>query len=62
MEASGGVDDACTSLGDANSNKAGLVMEVKSEAEMAASGSESRADVALKDESAGIAADWTAEV
>ena len=60
MEASGGVNYACTSLGDANSNKAGLAMEVKSEAEMA--GSESRADVALKDESAGIAADWTAEV
>ena len=44
------MDDACTSLGDADSYKAGLAMEVESRAEMA--GSESRADVALKDESA----------
>ena len=60
MEAGGGVDDAHTGLGDADSDETGLAMEVESEAEMA--GSESRADVAPKDESAGIAADWAAEV
>ena len=59
MEASGGVDDACTGLGDADSDGTGLVMEIKSGAELA--GSESRADVAPKDESAGIEADWKAE-
>ena len=55
MEAGVGVDTR-TGLGDADSDEAGLAME----AEMA--GSESRADVAPKDELAGIAADWTAEV
>ena len=48
------VDDSDTSLSDANNNRTGLVMEVESGAELA--GSESRADVAPKDESAGVAA------
>ena len=52
------VDDSDTSLSDANNNRTGLVMEVESGAELA--GSESRADVALKDESACVAADWAA--
>ena len=51
MEAGSGVDDACTSLSDADSNRTGLAMEIQSGAALA--GSESRADVALKDESAG---------
>ena len=58
MEAGGGVDDTHTSLGDADSNGMGLAAEVKSGAEMA--DSESRAVVALNDESAGIAADLEA--
>ena len=48
------IDDSHTGLGDADNDGAGLATEVESGAEMA--GSESRADVAPKDESAGIAA------
>ena len=59
-EAGGGVDDACTGLGDADSDEAGLAMEMESEIELA--GSESRADVAPKDESAGIAVGLEAEI
>ena len=58
MEAGGGVDDAHTGHGDADGDEAGSAMEVEFGAELA--GSESRADVAPKDESAGIAADWAA--
>ena len=47
-------DNPDTSLGDADSDRAGLAMEVESGAELA--GSESRLDVALKVESAGVAA------
>ena len=54
MEAGGGVDDTRTGLGDADNDGTGLAMEAESEAEMA--GSESRADVAPKNESVGIAA------
>jgi hypothetical protein len=54
------MDDSDTGLGDADSDGTGLAMEIESGAELA--GSESRADVAPKDESAGIAADWRAEV
>ena len=50
------MDDSHTGLGDADYDGAGLAMEVESGAGMA--GSESRADVALKDESAGIVRPW----
>ena len=54
-EASSGVDNACTRLSDADSNKASLAVAAEFGAALA--GSESRADVAPKDESAGTAAD-----
>jgi hypothetical protein len=57
-KADGGVDDAHTGHGDADGDEAGSAMEVEFGAELA--GSESRADVALKDGSAGIAAEWAA--
>ena len=53
MEASCGVDDARTGLGDADSDGASLVVEAEFGAE--STGSESRADVAPKDESVGMA-------
>ena len=58
--AGGGIDDTRTGLGDADSDGTGLSTEVESGAEMA--GSESRADVAPKDGSAGIVGDSRAEV
>ena len=48
------IDDSDTGLSDADNDGAGLAMEVESGAEMA--GSESRVDVAPKDESASIVA------
>ena len=53
VEAGGGVGDARTGLGDADSDRLSLAMKVEFGAEF--SGSESRADVAPKDEPAGIA-------
>ena len=54
-EAGGGVGNACTSPGDADSNGAGLAMGAELGAELA--GSEFGADVtvALKDRSVGMA-------
>ena len=54
-EAGGGVADTRTGLSDADSDGAGLAMEIESGAALV--GSESRADVAPKDESAGTAVD-----
>jgi hypothetical protein len=54
-EAGNGVDDAHTGLSDANSDRTSLTMEVEFGAELA--GSESRADVTLKDELVGIVDD-----
>ena len=54
MEASGGVDNTRTGLGGADNNRTGLAMEAEAGAEMA--GSESRADVAPKDELVGTVA------
>ena len=55
-EASSRVDDARTRLSDADSDRASLAMEAEIGAE--STGSESRADVALKDESVGMAEVW----
>ena len=52
-EADGRVDDACTSLGDANSSRASLAAAAEFFSKL--TGSESRADVSLKDESVGMA-------
>ena len=52
-KADGGVDDAHTGLGDADSDGASFAMEAELGAEL--TGSESRADVAPKDESVGMA-------
>ena len=57
-EAGSGVDDARTGLSDADSGRASLAVEAEFGAGL--TGSESRADVAPKDESTGIAADWAA--
>ena len=53
MEAGGGVGDACPGLSDADINGPSLAAEVGFGTEVA--GSESRVDVALKDESVGVA-------
>ena len=58
-EAGGGVEDARTGPGDADGDGAGLAMGAELCAELA--GSEFRADVALKDESAGVAATMECE-
>ena len=47
-EASSRVDDACTSLGNADSSRVSLAVEAEFDAKL--TGSESRVDVALKDE------------
>ena len=55
-EAGGGVDDARTGLGDADSDGASLAVAAEFSAKL--TGSESRADVAPKDESVGMAEVW----